>query len=118
MSRYSEDFKAEVVRKMMPPNARTVAQVHRETGIFEPTLYAWRNHEFVSWYNEEHRHSAIRYVTPGQRYRGGDVAILDERQRVYEAAKQAHPERWSGNTRDWTPIGEVWLNPPNGLLRG
>jgi len=43
MSRYSEDFKAEVVRKMMPPNARTVAQVHRETGISEPTLYAWRN---------------------------------------------------------------------------
>ena len=42
MPRYSEEFKAKVVEKMMPPNARTVADVHRETGISEPTLYAWR----------------------------------------------------------------------------
>ena len=27
---------------MMPPNARTAADVHRETGVSEPTLYAWR----------------------------------------------------------------------------
>ncbi len=43
MPRYSEEFKEQVVRKMMPPNAQSVAQVHRETGICEPTLYAWRN---------------------------------------------------------------------------
>ena len=43
MPRYSEEFKEQVVRKMMPPNAQSVAQVHRETGISEPTLYAWRN---------------------------------------------------------------------------
>ena len=42
MPRYSEEFKAKVVEKMMPPNARTVADVHRETGVSEPTLYAWR----------------------------------------------------------------------------
>ena len=42
MPRYDEEFKAKVVEKMMPPNARTVADVHRETGISEPTLYAWR----------------------------------------------------------------------------
>lgn len=42
MPRYSEAFKAKVVEKMMPPDARTVADVHRETGISEPTLYAWR----------------------------------------------------------------------------
>lgn len=43
MPRYSDDFKEQVVRKMMPPNAQSVAQVHRDTGISEPTLYAWRN---------------------------------------------------------------------------
>ena len=69
-------------------------------------------HRFVQWYNEEHRHSSIRYVTPGQRHRGEDVAILAARKRLYEAAKQARPERWSGDTRNWTPINEVWLNPP------
>ncbi|MGB5464988.1 MAG: IS3 family transposase [Sedimenticolaceae bacterium] len=69
-------------------------------------------HRFVQWYNEEHRHSGIRYVTPGQRHRGEDAAILAARKRLYEAAKDTHPERWSGDTRDWTPINEVWLNPP------
>jgi transposase-like protein len=37
-----EEFKAKVVEKMMAPNARTVADVHRETRVSEPTLYAWR----------------------------------------------------------------------------
>ncbi len=69
-------------------------------------------HRFVQWYNEEHRHSSIRYVTPGQRHRGEDTAILAARQRLYESAKQARPERWSGATRNWAPIHEVWLNPP------
>ena len=47
MSRYSEEFKEQVVRKMMPPGAKSVAQVHRATGISEPTLYAWtyRSHK-------------------------------------------------------------------------
>lgn len=43
MPRYSNEFKEQVVRKMMPPNAQSVARVHGEPGIFEPTLYAWRN---------------------------------------------------------------------------
>jgi transposase InsO family protein len=29
---------------------------------------------FVTWYNTEHRHSAIRYVTPDQRHGGADLA--------------------------------------------
>ena len=41
-----------------------------------------------------------------------DAANLTARKRLYEAAKQAHPERWSGDTRNWTPVTEVWLNPP------
>ena len=66
---------------------------------------------FVLWYNTEHRHSAIRFVTPDQRHRGAETAVLSNRHRVYEAARAAHPERWSGKTRQWTPIGSVWLNP-------
>ena len=66
---------------------------------------------FVEWYNTEHRHSAIRYVTPDQRHYGQERAILEQRQRVYAAAKARHPERWSRDTRDWTPVAEVRLNP-------
>lgn len=70
-------------------------------------------HDFVSWYNEAHRHSGIRFVTPTQRHCGDDIQILSQRKAVYCAAKQRHPERWSGEVRNWSPIGEVWLNPEN-----
>ncbi len=66
---------------------------------------------FQHWYNEIHRHSALKFVTPGQRHRGEDIIILEERQRLYEAAKTKQPERWSRKTRDWTPVGTVYLNP-------
>ena len=66
---------------------------------------------FVRWYNEEHRHSAINFVTPVERHRGDDVAVLGARERVYDAAKAANPARWSGERRDWSRPGTVWLNP-------
>jgi len=68
---------------------------------------------FVDWYNEQHLHSEIQYVTPGQRHRGEDIAILKQRKRVYEEAKKLRPERWSGNTRNWLPVQSVSLNPQN-----
>ena len=67
--------------------------------------------EFVRWYNTQHRHSAIRYVTPEQRHSSLEEAVLERRRQVYEAARARHPERWSGSTRDWTPIPTVTLNP-------
>jgi transposase InsO family protein len=68
-------------------------------------------HSFATWYNTQHRHSAIRFVTPDQRHRGEDQALLADRHQVYELARAARPERWSGQTRNWQPIGPVWLNP-------
>lgn len=66
---------------------------------------------FVHWYNHEHRHSGIRYVTPAQRHAGEDTSILAARHEVYQAARQRHSARWSGQTRNWTPVGAVALNP-------
>ncbi|OXJ21394.1 IS3 family transposase [Burkholderia sp. HI2714] len=66
---------------------------------------------FVHWYNNEHRHCGIRYVTPTQRHAGEDVAILASRHELYQAARERHPARWSGQTRNWTPAGPVALNP-------
>lgn len=68
---------------------------------------------FVSWYNHEHLHSAIKFVTPAQRHAGDDTAILAKRHQVYQTAKAKYPERWSGNTRNWEPIQKVLLNPDN-----
>ena len=66
---------------------------------------------FVNWYNTEHLHSAIRFVTPSCRHLGLDKAILTKRAAVYENAKRLNPLRWSGQTRNWSPITEVYLNP-------
>lgn len=67
--------------------------------------------EFVSWYNETHRHSKIQFVTPCERHQNKDTEILKHRDAVYKKAKQRNPGRWSGNTRNWTPVGAVALNP-------
>jgi transposase InsO family protein len=66
---------------------------------------------FVQWYNEEHRHSAIHFVTPAERHAGCDTALLAKRAAVYAAAKSRHPARWSGTTRNWQPNRVVHLNP-------
>lgn len=66
---------------------------------------------FVHWYNHEHRHSAIRFVTPAQRHDGEDQALLAKRNAVYQAAKALHPLRWHGDTRNWQRVEFVHLNP-------
>jgi len=66
---------------------------------------------FVRWYNTEHRHSAIRFVTPDDRHYGREKEILKKRQQVYARARRQNPRRWSGSTRNWTPVETVYLNP-------
>ncbi len=66
---------------------------------------------FVDWYNDEHLHSAITYVTPNDRHAGQDVETLAQRRKVYKEAKRRHPERWSGATRSWSRVDVVKLNP-------
>lgn len=66
---------------------------------------------FVRWYNNEHLHSAIRFVTPSQRHRGEDAEILAHRERVYARARRKNPHRWTTCTRDWSRTDVVRLNP-------
>jgi transposase InsO family protein len=66
---------------------------------------------FVRWYNFDHRHSGIRYVSPAQRHAGDDQAILAARHDLYLRARELNPARWSGATRNWSTIGAVTLNP-------
>ncbi len=67
--------------------------------------------KFVEWYNEEHRHSGLKYVTPNERHEGRAPALLRARDRLYAAAQKANPDRWSGKTRDWRLAEAVYLNP-------
>lgn len=65
----------------------------------------------MRWYNDSHRHSEIRYVTPAQRHAGLDGQILRQRHKILMQAKVRHPGRWSRGIRNCQPVGEVWLNP-------
>ncbi len=66
---------------------------------------------FTNWYNGEHLHSAIRFVTPEARHAGHDVATLASRASLHAKARAQNPERRSGKARNWQPAGPVWLNP-------
>jgi len=52
-------------------------------------------------------------VTPAQRHQGNDVTILEQRKRLCEKAKKKHPERWSGESRNWSHESTVRLNLGN-----
>jgi len=76
---------------------------------------AWCD-SFVAWYNNEHRHSSIGYVTPNERHTGQAEAILADRRCLYEQARKKHPERWPGKVRAWTASKTVYLNPDRHTL--
>ncbi len=69
---------------------------------------------FVYWYNYEHLHSEIKFVTPYSRHTGADEKILEKRKDVYESAKRNNPIRWfKGKVRSWDKLLKVGLNNPN-----
>ena len=67
--------------------------------------------KFVHWYNQEHKHSGLKFITPHERHSGQTSRIMDNRVAVYEAARSANPRRWTGRTRNWVLPEQVWLNP-------
>ena len=71
----------------------------------------------MRWYNEEHCHSGIALLTPGDVHRGTAPAIIAKRQAVLDAAHRAHPERFvSGTPAHPTPPPVVWITPPTTAL--
>lgn len=72
---------------------------------------------FVDWYNNQHLHSAIKFVTPHQRHTGEEQKILENRKQVYKQAKLNNPTRWSGEIRNWDRINSVYLNPVKEINR-
>jgi transposase InsO family protein len=65
--------------------------------------------DFVHWYNHEHRHSGIGYVTPEERHSGLDRRILEKRAETFRNAKAQNPLRWSRGTKKWEHQAEVVL---------
>jgi putative transposase len=68
---------------------------------------------FFPWYNHEHHHSALRYLTPAVVHHGRAEQVLAERHRVLTAAYLERPERFvNGPPRLERLPKAVWINPP------
>jgi transposase InsO family protein len=75
--------------------------------IFDARSWAVK---FVEWYNNVHMHSGLKFITPVQRHLRDDVEIMRNRHRIYQIAKENHPERWSRDTRNWELPTTITLN--------
>jgi putative transposase len=65
------------------------------------------------WYNTEHHHSGLAFLTPATVHHGRAAQVLDARHRVRLAAYAAHPERFvNGPPRRQSLPPAVWINPP------
>ena len=71
-----------------------------------------------AWYNAQHHHSGIAYLTPAAVHHGQAEQVLDARHRVRLAAYHAHPERFvNGPPRRQSLPVAVWINPPEQTTR-
>ena len=86
----------------------TFPRFKRFESIHEARLWS---EQFVGWYNMQHLHSGLKFVTPLQRHNEEDKAILAKRHWLYQLAREQRPERWTQQTRNWHPIESVTLNP-------
>jgi len=69
--------------------------------------------DFVGWYNEEHRHSALGYLSPADVHFGRADDRREHRARVLGAAFEDHPERFpNGRPQPQALPSEVWINRP------
>jgi putative transposase len=69
---------------------------------------------FFSWYNTEHHHSALGWLTPQVVHGGHSGAVLAARQKVLDQAFQITPERFVRKPpQPPRLLDEVWINPPN-----
>jgi len=70
--------------------------------------------DFFRWYNTEHYHSGIGYLTPEDVHYGRAEQIIKERERVLEAAFEKHPNRFKGKVpKPMALPGAVWINKPS-----
>ncbi len=65
---------------------------------------------FIKWYNYQHLHSGIGYITPDQRHQGLDLEVFTGRNEVLKQAKLKTPWRWNLKLKQWKQIEVVELN--------
>jgi putative transposase len=70
-------------------------------------------HDFFPWYNTEHHHSGLGFLTPAVVHYDLAVTVHAQRTRVLAAAYAAHPERFVKGVPTPADLpNAVWINPP------
>lgn len=68
---------------------------------------------FIDWYNKEHYHSGICWLTPETVHYGQADRVLGQRHIALTAAYELNPHRFlTGRPKLQTLPQEVWINPP------
>lgn len=68
---------------------------------------------FITWYNTEHRHSSLSYLTPADVHYGRAATILEQREAVLRKAFESHSKRFKGQMPKAGSLpGATWINPP------
>lgn len=68
---------------------------------------------FFDWYNNDHRHSGIAYLTPADVHYGRAPELLAQRQAAMNEAFARHPERFVAGPPKVPALPKaVWINPP------
>ncbi len=68
MGKYTEEYKAAIERRMMPPISESVVELSRETGVTTNTLYSWR---------KQNRDKGV--VMPGKKNKTESWSIMQNR---------------------------------------
>lgn len=75
--------------------------------------------DFFAWYNQEHYHSGIAYLTPETVHYGKAEECLKKRSEVLEKAHQTYPKRFPKGASVPCPLPKaVWINPPEASKKG
>lgn len=96
-------------------------KVHCSGGLLsfrhQPLMSKWAlawGRAFFPWYNHEHRHSGIAFLTPADAYFGRAETVLADRHDVLLAAYAAHPERFpNALPRPQLLPAATYINPPH-----
>ncbi|ATB30101.1 IS3 family transposase [Melittangium boletus] len=104
------------------PHAEALFSLLKRHKDYSPTAFssqelacAWMV-RFSEWYNRQHLHGSLCFVSPNDRYFGREGQVLARRRMVYERARQRAPIRWSRGSRRWQPPDplQLRLRPPVG----
>jgi putative transposase len=103
-------------------NDNPFSESHFKTAKYHPSYpgtfatleqgVAW-GRTFFPWYNDEHKHSGIAYLTPADAHYGRGEARLADRHAVLQAAYAEHPERFPhGPPKRQVLPAATYINPP------